>query len=103
MEASIDVISALMLLDGVTDLSTSTQRRLYLRNTLEIEHPHLGLRDGWRHLARLHNFQHNLNMPQTQFESACRGSGELIADLSELLSEGMRLPPEAHRWLVQVG
>ena len=101
--AGIDVISALMLLDGETTLSTSTQRRLYLRNTLDIAYPHLELRDGWRHLARLHNFQHNLDLPQAQFEAACRGSGKLIAELNELLPYELRLPSESYRWLVEAG
>jgi len=56
----------------------------------------------WRHLARLHNFQHNLDMPQSQFEPACRGSGQLINELNELLPDDLRLPPESYGWLVRV-
>ena len=100
--AGIDLISALMLLDNYIALSTSTQRRLYLRNTLAAAHPRLGLRDGWRHLAHLHNFQHNLDMPQSQFEPSCRGSGQIISELNGLLPEGMRLPPESYNWLLSM-
>ena len=100
--AGIDVISALMLLDGQTNLGTSTNRRNYLKQNLDFTHPHRDLWGRWHHLARLHNFQHNLDMPQAQFESACHGSGHLINELNELLPEGMRLPSYAYGWLVDV-
>ena len=100
--AGVDVTSALMLLDGRSALGTSTRRREYLTQTLHATYPDKELRSGWRHLARLHNFQHNLDMPQAQFESACHGSGHLINELNELLPEGMRLPPESYGWLIEV-
>lgn len=98
--AGIDVISALMLLDGQTNLGTSTNRRNYLRQNLDFAHPHRDLWGRWRYLARLHNFQHNLDMPQSQFEPACRGSGQLIFELNGLLPESLRLSPESYAWLV---
>ena len=101
--AGIDVISVLMLLDGQTNLGTSTNRRNYLKQNLDITHPHRDLWGSWRFLARLHNFQHNLDMPQSQFESACRGSGQLVSNLNELLPEGSRLPPNTFDWLLEVG
>lgn len=69
---------------------------------LHTAHPERGLRIGWRHLARLHNFQHNLDMPQTQFEAACRGSGRLITELNELLPEELRLPTQSYDWLLEI-
>ena len=101
--AGVDVTSALMLLDGRSALGTSARRREYLNQRLHTVYPEKELRSGWRHLARLHNFQHNLDMPQAQFESACRGSGQLINELNGLLPEDMRLPPESYVWLVKMG
>lgn len=101
--AGIDVISALMLLDGQANLGTSTNRRNYLRQNLDLAHPHRDLWSSWRFLARLHNFQHNLDMPRAQFVPACQGSGQLIRELNELLPEGMRLPTEAYDWLLEAG
>ena len=100
--AGIDVISALMLLDGQTNLGTSTNRRYYLKQNLDFAHPQRDLWGSWRHLARLHNFQHNLDMPQEQFELNCRGSGGFIVELNELLPDDLRLPPESYGWLVDM-
>ena len=99
--AGVDVTSALMLLDGRSALGTSARRREYLTQTLHAAYPDKVLRSGWRHLARMHNFQHNLDMPQEQFETACRGSGQLIFELNGLLPEGMRLPAGAYGWLIE--
>jgi len=101
--AGVDLTSALMLLDGRSALGTSARRREYLTQNLHAAYPDKELRSGWRHLARLHNFQHNLDMPQSQFEVACHGSGGLIVELTELLPEGMRLPPESCDWLLNMG
>ena len=101
--AGIDAISAVMILNAESNLGTSSRRRSYMKYTLEVTHPHLRLRAGWGHLARLHNFQHNLDMPQEQFELNCRGSGGLIAELNELLPDGLRLPTESHDWLLNLG
>ena len=101
--AGIDIISVLMLLDGQTNLGTSTNRRNYLKQNLDSAHPHLDLWGIWRQLARLHNFQHNLDMPQAEFESACHSSGQLINELNELLPDGFRLPPDTYTWLLTVG
>ena len=33
----------------------------------------------------------------------CRGSGQLIRNLNELLPDGLRLPPYTYAWLLTVG
>ena len=101
--AGVDIASALMRFDGESNLGTSSQRRRYVTGDLQSAHPEKGLRTGWSHLARLHNFQHNLDMPQAEFESACHGSGQLINELNGLLPDGLRLPPDAYAWLLTVG
>ena len=101
--AGVDVSSALMLVNGERDLGTSSNRRRYVTGNLHAVYPDKELRSGWGNIARLHNFQHNLDMPQEQFEIDCRGSGWLITELNELLPEGLRLPPDAYAWLLTVG
>lgn len=100
--AGVDVASALMRLDGRSNLGTSSRRWRFITGILHTAHPEKELRTGWGYLARLHNFQHNLDMPQVQFEIDCRGSGRLIAELNELLPEGLRLPPDNYDWLLHV-
>ena len=97
--AGIDLLSALMLAEGRTGLSDSSQRHNYLRNNLHGLYPEKELRAGWRHLSRLHNFQHNLNLPELRFVEACRQSGRLFAELNVLLPPDQRLPPNAYAWL----
>ena len=101
--AGIDTLSALMLLSGEPGLSTSSQRRRYVRQRLAPTYPHMRLLFLWTNLARLHNFQHNLDMPQSQFELDCRQSGRMIAELNGLLPAALRLRPDAYAWLGEVG
>ena len=98
----IALLSVIMLLDGVSNLSTSTSRYNYLRRPLDDLYPDLGLRTNWRFLASLHSFQHNLDLPETQFVQACHQSAELIASLNGLIPEHLRLPDEAFAWLYDV-
>ena len=101
--AGVDIASALMRLDGRSNLGTSSRRWRYVTVTLHTAYPERKLRTGWGYLSRLHNFQHNLDMPQAQFEIDCRGSGQLIHNLNELLPDGLRLPPYTYAWLLTVG
>ena len=101
--AGVDVSSALMLVNGERDIGTSSSRRRYVTGDLHAVYPDKELRSAWGNIARLHNFQHNLDMPQEQFEIDCRGSGWLITELNELLPDGLRLPPYTYAWLLTVG
>ena len=101
--AGIDLVSTLMLLAGEASLGASTQRRRYLRERLDPAHPHLGLLVLWASLARLHNFQHNLDMPQPQFELDCGQSRRLFDELNKLLPVALQLPADAYGWLAEVG
>ena len=100
--AGIALLSSIMLLDGVSNLGTSSSRHNYLRYTLDDRYPDSGLRANWPYLAMLHNFQHNLDLSQAQFVGACNQSGVLIASLSGLLPDSRRLEDEAYRWLYDV-
>ena len=100
--AGIDVLSVLMLLDGHTRLGTSSERHHYLRYGLHALYPQRDLRFAWSRLAMLHNFQHNLDLPEPQFITACHRSGQLIGELNGLLPANLRLPPESYTWLQNV-
>ena len=101
--AGVDITSVLMLVNGEQDIGTSSSRRRYVTGDLHAVYPDKELRSGWGNIARLHNFQHNLDMPQEQFEIDCRGSGWLITELNELLPDGLRLPSSDYDWLLNVG
>ena len=101
-DTGIDLLSTIMLLDGLTGLGTSTSRYNYLRYTLNNRYPDIGLRTDWRYLASLHGFQHNLDLPEPRFVEACHQSGELIVNLNGMLPEYLRLADENYRWLRDV-
>ena len=100
--AGIDVLSALMLLDRYTNLGASSERHHYLRFRLHQLYPQRDLRMGWGHLAQLHSFQHNLDLPQISFVSACRHSSRLFDELNGLLPSVLRMPEDAYAWLLTV-
>ena len=103
--AGIDVISALMVAVGDTDLGTSTNRRQFLRRLLKQQYP---LVDkpldvvGWSYLVRMHNFQHNLDLPEPQFVDACNYGARYFGILNSLLPTTLRLPEDAYAWLLNV-
>ena len=100
--AGIDVLSGLMRLDGYTKLGTSRERHHYLRDDLHEHYPELDLRLAWPRLATLHNFQHNLDLPEPLFVTACNRSGRLFDELNQLLPAALRLPNDAYAWLLHV-
>ena len=97
--AGIDVVSILMLRDGYTRLGTSGTRQGFVKTRLHERHPNLALRSAWAPLAKLHNFQHNLDTTETRFAIACNFSGQLIEMLNGLLPAQLRLPGDAYAWL----
>ena len=97
--AGIDLLSALMLADGRTRLGDSRQRHRYLRSRLNRQYPEKELRVSWHYLSQLHNFQHNLDLPELRFVEACHQSGRLFGELNGLLPPAQRLPANAYAWL----
>ena len=100
--AGIDLISVHILLGGETGLGTSVSRRRYLTNRILPATRSALLRPGWRALARLHGFQHNLDMSETAFAADCHDSALLLSDLNALIPVTLRLPPDAYDWLAEV-
>ena len=103
--AGIDLISALMLHSGAGNLASSTQRRRFLKDYLSSRYRLISdpLDEiGWSWLAQLHNFQHNLDLPEWRFINACRHSGRFFALLNIHLPPSLQLPTAAYAWLVAV-
>ena len=100
--AAIDLTSAHMLLDGETSLGTSVSRRRFFTNRILPVIRSTRLQSDWRTLARLHGFQHNLDLSETGFADNCRNSARLLSDLNGLLPAALRLPPNAYDWLGEV-
>ena len=97
--AGIDLLSALMQLDGYARLGDSNTRRRFLREYLHIRHPQLDLKRRWPYLAQLHGFQHNADLPEPRFREACFETAELLGLLNALLPEPFRLPAASYAWL----
>ena len=103
--AGIDVISALMTEDGVRHLGSSSTRFVFLRELTGARYPLVRKpldAIGWPFLARMHNFQHNLDMSEYRFLIACQRCGQLFAVLNSLLPATLRLPEDAYAWLLNV-
>lgn len=103
--AGVDLISALMLNGGESRLGSSTTRRRFLKEYLFNRFPTLrnALNTvGWTYLVRLHNFQHNLDLPEAEFGDACTYSRPFFATLNALLPPALRLPVAAYAWLSAV-
>ena len=98
----IALLSAIMQSDDISRLGTSSLRHNYLRYTLNDRYPNLDLLNNWPYLALLHNFQHNLALPELRFVGACHQSAVLIASLNGLIPEHLRLPDDAFAWLHDV-
>ena len=102
--AGIDLISALMLHSGADNLGTSRQRHEFLKDYLSRYRLTSDPLDeiGWSWLAQLHNFQHNLDLTEWRFTTACRHSGRFFALLNIQLPASLQLPTVAYAWLAAV-
>ena len=97
--AGIDILSALMRLDGYTRMGDSNARRRFLYDRLAARHPQIQLQNRWPYLAQLHGFQHNADLSETRFRTACFETAELFGALNTLLPEPLRLPAASYAWL----
>ena len=97
--AGIDLLSALMRLDGYARLGDSNARRRFLYERLAARHPQMELQNRWPYLAQLHGFQHNADLSETRFRAACFEIAELFGALNALLPEPLRLPAASYAWL----
>ena len=75
-DTAIDILSALALLDGETVTGVSADMRRYARRNF----PNITFHH-WRNLARLHNFQHKPNLPESEFRSELYYTGIMLDSL----------------------
>lgn len=92
-DATIDLVSALALLDGVAVTGRSSDMSDYAKRRLS------GAYVYWQGPARLHNFQHKPNHPEPAFQSACLEAGTMLSRLNRRLPPRLQLPPYCWEWL----
>ena len=95
-DATIDLVSALALLDGIGVSGRSADMSDYAKRSLP------DIYDYWRGPARLHNFQHKPNHPEPEFRESCNDAGTTLSLLNVELPTQMQLPAECWEWLVRV-
>lgn len=103
--AGIDVISALMADAGVARMGSSSTRFVFLQELTGARYPLVRKpldAIGWPFLARMHNFQHNLDMSEYRFTIACLRCGRLFTVLNSLLPTSLQMPEDAYAWLLNV-
>lgn len=96
-DGAMDVLSALITLDGDSPSGRSSDLRQYARQVMTRDQYSL-----WRDLARLHNFQHKPNHSETVFRSSCRGTASLLELFNGRLPAQLQLPAECWEWLVGI-
>ena len=89
-----DILSALATLDGENITGRSSDLHQYARHNLPPDNM-----TYWRHLARLHNFQHKPNHPEPSFQQSCHFTGIFLELLNNRLPPRLRLPADCREWL----
>ena len=93
-DAAIDILSALALLDGENVTGVSSDMRQYARYSSRTIAFHY-----WRHLARLHNFQHKPNLPERAFRLELYYTGMMLESFNLQLPQPMQLTTDRFAWL----
>ena len=92
-DATIDLVSALALLDGMAVTGRSSDMSDYAKLH------QAGAYLDWPGPARLHNFQHKPNHPEPAFQLACRRASLVLSQLNQQLPARLQLPAECWEWL----
>ena len=92
-DATIDLVSALALLDGVAVTGRSSDMSDYAKRE------QAGAYLDWPGPARLHNFQHKPNHPEPEFQLACRRASFVLSRLNRRLPVRLQLPADCWEWL----
>ena len=93
-DTAIDILSALALLDGETVTGVSADMRRYARRNF----PNITFHH-WRNVARLHNFQHKPNLPESEFRSELYYTGIMLDIFNTQLPQPMHLAANSLIWL----
>lgn len=94
-DATIDMVSALALLNGVALTGRSSDMSDYAKWQLSDAYVH------WQGPARLHNFQHKPDHPEPEFWSACLEAGDALLLLNQRLPAHLQLTAECWEWLAR--
>ncbi|MYC33302.1 MAG: hypothetical protein F4X64_09010 [Chloroflexi bacterium] len=94
-DATIDMVSALALLNGVALTGRSSDMSDYAKRRLPDAYM------DWPGPARLHNFQHKPNHPEPRFQLACRRAGSVLSLLNQQLPAHLQLTSECWEWLAR--
>ena len=92
-DATIDLVSAIALLNGVALTGRSSDMSDYAKQGLSDAYVH------WPGPARLHNFQHKPDHPETRFQSACLEASSVMSQLNLHLPARLQLPADCWEWL----
>ena len=92
-DATIDLVSALALLNGVALTGRSSDMSDYAKRRLSDAYVH------WPGPARLHNFQHKPNHPEPAFQLACLETSSVLSQLNQQLPPRLQLPADCWEWL----
>ena len=93
-DAAIDLLSALALLHNSRVTGVSSDMRQYASRTYQVIYDAY-----WRHLARLHNFQHKPNLPESEFRSELYYTGIMLDIFNTQLPQPMQLAADSLIWL----
>ena len=93
-DAAIDVLSALALLDGEAVTGVSSRMRQYAKRKYQAI-----VDQSWTHLARLHNFQHKPNLPETEFRTELYYTGLMLEIFNLQLPQPMQIAADGFTWL----
>ena len=92
-DATIDMVSALALLNGVALTGRSSDMTDYAKRRLPDAYV------DWPGPARLHNFQHKPDHPEPGFQLACRRAGSALSQINRRLPAHLQLASECWEWL----
>ena len=95
-DATIDLVSALALLNGVGVSGRSSDMSDYAKRQLP------RIYEEWQGPARLHNFQHKPDHPEAGFGQSCQSAGAALALLDAKLPAQLQLPAECWEWLTGI-
>ena len=93
-DAAIDMLSASALLQGEDATGVSSDMRQYARRNFRTIAFHY-----WRNLARLHNFQHKPNLPESEFRAELYYTGLMLEIFNIQLPQPMQLAADSIVWL----
>ncbi len=95
-DATIDLVSALALSNGVRLTGRSSDMSDYAKHQLP------DIYEEWQGPARLHNFQHKPDHPESGFRQSCQSAGALLPMLNAELPPHLQLPADCWEWLAGV-